>query len=89
MHRRVRRLALIGAVVATLAIAAPVGAITNGQADDGEHPQVGELFFYVPSERDDRFTSGGSKVMPKFLVASSNSTFSLSVLSISTVMLAQ
>ena len=50
MHRRVRRLALIGAVVATLAIAAPVGAITNGQADDDEHPHVGQLLFYVPSE---------------------------------------
>ncbi len=60
MHRRVRRLALIGAVVATLAIAAPVGAITNGQADDHEHPQVGQLLFYVPSEADDRFTDGGS-----------------------------
>ena len=60
MHRRARRLALIGAVVATLALAAPVGAITNGQPDDGEHPYVGELFFYVPSEADDRFTDGGS-----------------------------
>ena len=60
MHRRVRRLALIGAVVATLAIAAPVGAITNGQPDAGEHPQVGQLLFYVPSEADDRFTDGGS-----------------------------
>ena len=50
MHRRVRRLALIGAVVATLAIAAPVGAITNGQPDGGEHPQVGQLLFYVPSD---------------------------------------
>ena len=60
MHHRARRLALIGAVAATLAIAAPVGAITNGQPDNGEHPQVGELFFYVPSEPDDRFTDGGS-----------------------------
>ena len=59
MHRRARRLALIGAVVATLALAAPVGAITNGQPDNAEHPQVGELLFYVPSELDDRFTDGG------------------------------
>jgi Trypsin len=60
MQRHVRRLALIGAVVATLAISAPVGAITNGQPDEGEHPYVGQLLFYVPSEPDDRFTSGGS-----------------------------
>jgi hypothetical protein len=60
MHRRARRLALIGAVVATLAFAAPASAITNGQPDNGEHPQVGQLFFYVPSEPDDTFTDGGT-----------------------------
>jgi hypothetical protein len=58
-HGRVWR-ALLAWVVATLAVAAPVGAITNGQADEGEHPFVGELFFYVPDEADDRFTDGGS-----------------------------
>ena len=60
MHRRIRRLALAGAVVATLVIAAPVVAITNGQADEGEHPYVGQLFFYVPDEVDDHFTDPGS-----------------------------
>jgi len=58
-HGRLRG-ALLAGVVATLAVAAPVGAITNGQADGGEHPYVGELFFYVPDEADDRFTDGGS-----------------------------
>ena len=58
-HGRLRG-ALLAGVVATLAVAAPVGAITNGQADASEHPYVGELFFYVPDEADDRFTDGGS-----------------------------
>jgi hypothetical protein len=36
------------------------GAITNGQPDNGAHPYVGELLFYVPDEIDPRFTDPGS-----------------------------
>ena len=43
--------ALLAGVILTVALAAPVGAITNGQPDDGEHPYVGQLFFYVPTSR--------------------------------------
>ena len=46
MRHGTLRGALLAGVVATLAVAAPVGAITNGQADGGEHPYVGELFNY-------------------------------------------
>ena len=52
--------ALLAGVVLTIALAAPVGAITNGQPDDEEHPYVGQLFFYVPDEVDDRFDDPGS-----------------------------
>ena len=41
-------LSLVAALLATLALAAPVGAITHGVPDAGEHPYVGELLFYVP-----------------------------------------
>lgn len=58
-HGRLRG-ALLAGVIATLAVAAPVGAITNGQPDNNEHPYVGQLFFYVPSEEDPRFTAPGS-----------------------------
>ena len=58
-HGRIRG-ALLAGVVLTVALAAPVGAITNGQPDDEEHPYVGELFFYVPDEEDDRFDDPGS-----------------------------
>ena len=40
----------IAAAIASLALAAPAAAITNGQPDDYEHPHVGQLFFYVPHE---------------------------------------
>ena len=58
-HGRIRG-ALLAGVALTLALAGPVGAITNGQDDDGEHPYVGQLFFYVPDEEDSRFDDPGS-----------------------------
>ncbi len=59
-HLATRRLALLAGVIGAIAIAAPVGAITNGQLDGNGHPYVGELFFYVPDEADPRFTDPGS-----------------------------
>ncbi len=57
-----RKLFALFAVLATsLALGiAPAGAITNGVPDNGEHPAVGQLFFYVPDEVDPRFTDPGS-----------------------------
>ena len=36
-------------------LALPAAAITNPTPDDGEHPQVGQLLFFVPDEIDPRF----------------------------------
>jgi hypothetical protein len=60
IHGRLRRLALLSGVIGALALAAPVGAITNGQPDGADHPFVGQLLFYVPDEADSRFTDPGS-----------------------------
>ena len=49
---------LVAAFIAASTIAGD--AITNGQADDSEHPYVGQLLFYVPDEADPRFTDPGS-----------------------------
>lgn len=38
----------------------PAGAITSGESDGNDHPQVGELLFYVPDADDDRFDDSGS-----------------------------
>ena len=57
---RLFRFALVGAAIAALAVASPVGAITHGQPDDEEHPYVGQLFFYDPADPDPRFTDPGS-----------------------------
>src|SRR5450756_1395990 len=54
-----RKLSLFVAIVGALVIAAPVGDITNGAADVGEHPYVGELLFYVPDATDSRFDDPG------------------------------
>jgi hypothetical protein len=52
-------LSIAAALLATLVLAAPVGAITNGAPDAGEHPFVGELLFYVPDAVDSRFDDPG------------------------------
>lgn len=56
-----RRTVLATAAIA-LAVFVPTAAqaITNGVPDNGEHPQVGQLLFYVPDEADPRFEDGGS-----------------------------
>jgi Trypsin len=56
MHKKS---ALIAALVSVFLLAAPVGAITNGTPDQGEHPYVGELLFYVPDYQDSRFDDPG------------------------------
>jgi len=44
------RLALLGVVATLLMTAAPASAITYGQPDAGEHPYVGFMIFFDPSE---------------------------------------
>jgi hypothetical protein len=59
MRTALRRLSLVAGLIALLATAAPVAAITHGQDDAGEHPYVGQIFFYDPSYPDSRFTDPG------------------------------
>jgi hypothetical protein len=56
----IKRLSALVALVMVAAVAMPAQAITNGVPDDGAHPYVGQLFFYVPDEVDPRFTDPGS-----------------------------
>lgn len=44
------RLALIPAIAMLLATAAPMSAITYGELDNGEHPYVGFMIFFDPTE---------------------------------------
>ena len=73
------------------AIAAPVGAITNGAPDGGEHPYVGELLFYVPDAPSSRFsdpggwfTCSGTLLSPTVLVTAGHCTFGVGLDSAST-----
>jgi Trypsin len=81
-HRRLRRTGLLVGVIAALALAAPVGAITNGQPDAGEHPFVGQLFFYDPDYVDSRFTDpggwfncSGTLISPTVVLTAGHCTF--------------
>src|SRR5215203_208641 len=47
------------AIASTILLAAPAGAITNGQPDAGEHPYVGELIFFDADFIDSRFDDPG------------------------------
>ena len=55
-----RRLLPILLVLLLGALALPAAAITYGEPDAGEHPYVGMLFFYDPTEIDSRFTDPGA-----------------------------
>jgi hypothetical protein len=44
------RIALLGVLALLLTTAAPASAITYGEPDAGEHPYVGFMIFFVPSE---------------------------------------
>jgi hypothetical protein len=77
-----RQLSILAALVATLVIAAPVGAITHGTADGGEHPYVGELLFYEPDAVDSRFddpggwfSCSGTLLSPTVIVTAGHCTF--------------
>ena len=56
---RTARLAIAAGLIAGLLASTPALAITNGQPDGDGHPYVGQLFFYVPTAEDPRFTDPG------------------------------
>jgi hypothetical protein len=81
-HRALRRFALVVGAIAALTLAAPVGAITNGLPDDGEHPYVGQLFFYDPTYPDSRFDDpggwfncSGTLISPTVVLTAGHCTF--------------
>lgn len=55
-----KRLLVALAAATAIAVVPAAQAITNGVPDNGEHPYVGQLFFYVPDEIDPRFTDPGA-----------------------------
>jgi hypothetical protein len=57
---RHRLLLLLSAALLLVLPMAPSQAIVNGQPDNGAHPYVGQLLFYVPDAQDPRFTDPGA-----------------------------
>lgn len=79
MHRR---LAILLALVASLALATPAGAITSGVADDGEHRYVGQLLFFdadfESAQFDDPggwFSCSGTLLSPTVVLTAGHCTF--------------
>lgn len=57
---RLRLLLLAAMLGSLLGSTVPAHALINGQPDNGAHPMVGELLFYLPDENDPRFDDPGA-----------------------------
>lgn len=54
-----KRWAAAVGLLAMILFVTPAKAITNGIPDEGAHPYVGQLLFYVPDDTDSRFDDPG------------------------------
>jgi len=70
------RIALLGVVVAVLATAAPASAITYGQLDNGEHPYVGFMIFFDPTEPG-WFSCSGTLLSSTVFLTAGHCTFDI------------
>jgi hypothetical protein len=70
------RAALLGVVGALLITAAPVGAITYGQPDNGEHPYVGFMIFFDPTEPG-WFSCSGTALSNTVFLTAGHCTFGI------------
>ncbi|HET9346113.1 MAG TPA: trypsin-like serine protease [Candidatus Limnocylindrales bacterium] len=88
------RFALPAALLALVLAATPASAVTKGGVpDDGEHPQVGQLIFYVPDALPSIygpdnpggwFTCTGTLVSPDVVVTAGHCAFAIGLDSVST-----
>jgi len=60
MKNLLRSCAVLAASALLVTTATPAGAIVGGEPDNGEHPYVGQLLFYVPDAIDPRFEDPGA-----------------------------
>lgn len=70
------RIALLGVVAALLATAAPVSAITYGEPDAGEHPYVGFMIFFDPTEPG-WFSCSGTLLEATVFLTAGHCTFNI------------
>jgi hypothetical protein len=70
--RRPVLLALGGACTLLLAIAAPSGAITGGQPDEGRHPYVGGTVLFFPPRNETIVNCTGSLISPTVFVTAAH-----------------
>jgi hypothetical protein len=74
MHRL--RIAFLGVIAALFVTAAPASAITYGQPDDGEHPYVGFMIFFDPTEPG-WFSCSGTALSQTVFLTAGHCTFNI------------
>ena len=87
-----RKVSFVLAGLLALAVAAPASAITRGGTpDDGEHPMVGQLLFYVPDalpspypDPGGWFTCSGTLLSGTVVVTAGHCTFAIGLDGVST-----
>ena len=70
--RRSSIVVALAAGVVLLGLVGPAGAITGGQPDGDDHPNVGIVLFYQP---DGRFRCSGTLISPTVVVTAAHCTF--------------
>ena len=70
------RLALLGVLAMLILTAAPASAITYGQLDNGEHPYVGFMIFFDPTEPG-WFSCSGTLLSPTVFLTAGHCTFNI------------
>ena len=70
------RLALFGVLVMLFMTAAPASAITYGEPDNGEHPYVGFMIFFDPTEPG-WFSCSGTLLSPTVFLTAGHCTFNI------------
>lgn len=88
----VRKVSMLVTIALAMTLASPANAITNGVPDDGAHPYVGQLFFYVPDDVDSRFTDpgvfyncSGTLVSPTIVLTAGHCTYGVGLDGASTI----
>src|SRR5215210_6685819 len=72
VQRRIRLLISVPLLILATELAAPSGAITGGQRDEGRHPYVGGTVLFYPPRNETIVNCTGSLISPTVFVTAAH-----------------